>query len=162
MVQYRRLAAAASATALLGAGIALAAPAQAAQPVAPCTWEAKDPDNTFNCGKATTQRPRVAVTDCWKYPPSERSYTLRKTASGWTRVNLGLKVREGAGCTESHPYKTVMRLPTSDLKPYQTARYRLVMPATTGVDDSGAEWAYGKTVLDVNICLVRPGSIRDC
>ena len=159
---HRSIIVAAAGIALLAAvgvpGVAHAAPAPA--DMAACSYVEGDA-NSYQCKTLKPTLTSVALVDCWKYPISPRSYVVRKTADGWVKGGVGLRMSQGNGCEAPYRFRTVVTVPVSALVAMTPSRYRLIMPEYSGtVDDS--TFTYAKTQVTYGVCLVPVASTQQC
>ena len=157
----RRHAAVLMASAALCAGAFVATPAQAA-PLAVCQWIDGEIESSYTCSAYADVVKTVELIECWKFPPAPRSYVRYKTSKGWVSGDMTLRIRGSKGCFDTHPYKTIVTVPTSMLGEMATTRIRLVMPAHSGVHDDSTSYDYGKTVVTYGACLVPEGTTDYC
>ncbi|MGI9196935.1 MAG: hypothetical protein ACR2KE_05680 [Candidatus Nanopelagicales bacterium] len=157
-----RIAIGALAACLAWAGFATAAPAQAA-PLAACQWISGEMDTSYECTDFLDPVTSVDIVECWKMPPSPRTYVRYRSTSGWVRSDqITLRVRGGKGCDSTYPYKTIVTVGASLLAEMTATRVRLVMPATTGTLDDSTPYSYGKTIVNYGACLIPEGTVDYC
>ena len=148
------------------AGLLLSAlvtsPAQAA-PLSSCQWIDGEIESTYQCSDVADPVAAMQIVDCWKLPPSPRSYVRYRTTSGWVRsADLTLRIRGGKGCDAAYPYKTLITVAPTLLQEMVTTRIRLVMPATSGTFDDSSTYTYSKTAVTYGACLVPEGTVDYC
>ena len=145
----------------LALGSTITTPAQAA-PLAACQWIDGEVETTYECSDFADPVTSMEIVDCWKLPPSTRTYVRYKTSAGWVRSpDLTLLVRGAKGCPEGYRFKTIVTASATLLQEMVTTRIRLVMPASTGTLDD-TTYAYGKTVITYGACLVPEGTVDYC
>ncbi|MFM9134991.1 MAG: hypothetical protein ACKOT0_06095 [bacterium] len=158
------LAAVAATGLVAGLSIVPASAAPAAKLKSACFWVEGDVDNTFTCGRLAAKLPTLSLSECWKYPPAEGTYIRFKGSSGWTKADVGYRVRELSGCRKPYPWKTVVTIPAERMNamaPLEVARYRLTMPESKGTYD-GKPYSYGKTEITWGVCVVLEGTSEPC
>ena len=140
----------------------LASPAQAAA-MDVCEWEDRIQYQTYSCREFTDTMTAATIVDCWQYPLSPLTYVRQKTEAGWVRnPQITVETRRAKTCEQTHPYRTLITIPDSQLAEMRPTRVRLVIPASSGRLDDGTRYRYGKTVLTYGVCLVPEGTLEYC
>ena len=150
---------------LVGVGTIAAVPASATAPRVACTWiQAGGDDNRANttvCTKPGKPATNVRHRDCWKFEPPATSVVRRKNGPRWPATDIQVKIVRSKDCPESHPWLTVVNIPTFGLTPFVTHQYRLVMPAHE-IEVDGETRTVEKATLNMFVCIVREGVERTC
>lgn len=158
----------AGALACVAAIVAPALPAGAAptagQLRSACYWVQGDVQNTFRCLPPAKTQSTLSISECWRYPPAEKTTVQRKTSEGWVNAGVGLRFRELKGCEKPFPWKTVVTIPAErmdSMKSFAIALYRMTMPASEG-SYNGKPYSYGRTEITWGVCVVPEGTTEMC
>ncbi|MEX1210206.1 MAG: hypothetical protein WEA35_04935 [Candidatus Nanopelagicales bacterium] len=141
--------------AIVASGTVASGPARAEGRVAGCHWIDREYDSTYTCEDFFSGVTRMQIVECWKYPPSARTFVRQKTPGGWVRNPLvTVKITGTQGCTAPYPHRTIVTIESELLTAMEVTRVRLTMPASQGTLPDGTPYRFAKTVMTYGACAM--------